>query len=123
LLAHACIGKSTHSHEINEYDCTKEQDFVNWGEPEASISIAICEIARSAQVIRAHSTGFTQRDSIQQKLRALQVAGRAGSTAAAAPGGVVAVDFKVVAFGEGLQGAAAREAILDVADSAGLITF
>lgn len=51
-------------HEINEYDCTKEQDFVNWGEP----------------------------------------------------GGVVAVDFKVVAFGESLQGAAAREAILDVAD-------
>ena len=28
----------------------------------------------------------------------------------------MAVDFKVVAFGEGLQGAAAREAILDVAD-------
>ena len=35
----------------------------------------------------------------------------------------MAVDFKVVAFGEGLQGAAAREAIFDVADSAGLITF
>jgi hypothetical protein len=64
LSAHACIGKSTHSHEINEYDCTKEQDFVNWGEPEARVTIAICEIARSARVIRAHSTGFTQRDSI-----------------------------------------------------------
>ncbi len=33
------------------------------------------------------------------------------------------VDFEVVAFGEGLQSAAAREAVLDVADSAGIITL